>query len=617
MPTLEEQQARHQSTLGRARLSFADTADIEEFVRTLESFERGELSPDQWRGFRLVRGTYGQRQTGDASMLRVKIPQGILDTTQLQALADVAETWSRGFGHITTRQNLQFHFMELHHVELAMGRLAEAGLTTREACGNSVRNVTACPYAGVAAEEAFDVTPYAEALTRYLLRHPLSATLPRKFKIAFEGCPEDHAFAAINDIGWWARRDGGGRRGFRVTVAGGTSILPRSGAPLYDFLPAGEMLAVAEAIVRVFHRLGDYKHKQRNRMKFLIRDLGWDRWREEFGADLARVRTEGTPPLPFDPERPPVEEEPSWTRATAPSFDRTADRALASQVRGPGILPEVRPFLPVLNGDFDRWRRGNVRPQKQPGYAVVVTTVPLGDVTAAQLRIVADLSRAYSDGTVRVTVDQDLAFRWVPLGAVADLYRQLASAGLGLPDAGTVADVTSCPGAESCKLAVTQSRGLGRLLGEHLRARPELVDAARELSIKISGCPNGCGQHHVAGLGFQGSVRKLGDRVVPQYFVMLGGGSEDGGAHFGRLAAKVPARRVPEAVERLIGLFRAEGASGEAPAAFLRRLDPARVKELLGDLEALTPDDAVPADYVDLGESTEFKMEVMEGECSA
>jgi sulfite reductase (NADPH) hemoprotein beta-component len=407
-----------------------------------------------------------------------------------------------------------------------------------------------------------------------------------------------------------------------VTVAGGTSILPRSGAALFDFLPAAEMLAVAEAVVRVFHRLGDYKHKQRNRMKFLIRDIGWERWREEFEADLARVRDEGAPRLPFDPQAPPVEEAPSWRRAPAPSLERTTERALASEVKGPGILPEVRPFLPVMNGDFDRWRRSNVRFQKQPGYAVVVTTVPLGDITAAQLRIVADLSRAYGDGSVRVTVDQDLAFRWVPLGVVADLYRQLASAGLGLPDAGTVADVTSCPGAESCKLAVTQSRGLGRLLGDHLRQRPDLVDAARDLSIKISGCPNGCGQHHVAGLGFQGSVRKLGDRVVPQYFVMLGGGPEDGApgggaAHFGRLAAKVPARRVPEALERLIGAFRAEAEPGELPAAFLRRLDPARVKRLLGDLEALTPEDAVPADYVDLGETTEFKMEVMEGECSA
>src|SRR6185295_3790421 len=210
-------------TLGRTRLTFADAKDVAEFVATLESYERGELTPDQWRAFRLVRGTYGQRQSGDVQMLRVKIPQGILEAKQLDALADVAQTWSRGFGHITTRQNVQFHFVKLHDVEKAMRRLAEAGLTCREACGSAVRNVTACPYAGVAQDEVFDVTPYAEALTRYLLRHPLSSSLPRKFKIAFEGCTsEDHAFTTINDIGWRAALapDGSGRRGFKVLVAG-------------------------------------------------------------------------------------------------------------------------------------------------------------------------------------------------------------------------------------------------------------------------------------------------------------------------------------------------------------------------------------------------------------
>src|SRR5438876_10075668 len=216
-------------TFGRSRLSFASDADIDEFVSTLERFERGDLTPDQWRQFRLVRGTYGQRQTDDAQMVRVKIPQGVLTADQLEALADVAERYSRGFGHITTRQNVQLHFVKLHDVEPAMRRLAEAGLTTREACGNSVRNITACPFAGRADDERFDVTPYAEALTRYLLRHPLSSTLPRKFKIAFEGCAGDHVMTAINDLGFRAALSPDGRgRGFRVTVGGGTAILATS-----------------------------------------------------------------------------------------------------------------------------------------------------------------------------------------------------------------------------------------------------------------------------------------------------------------------------------------------------------------------------------------------------
>src|SRR5512132_2122601 len=376
-------------TFGRTCLSFAHEAEIDDFVETLARFERGELPPDQWRSYRLVRGTYGQRQADDAQMLRVKIPQGVLDAAQLRALAAVAEEYSRGFAHITTRQNIQFHFMKLHDVEPAMRRLARAGLTTREACGNSVRNITACPFAGVAADEAFDVTPYAEALTRYLLRHPLSSTLPRKFKIAFEGCAEDHAVTAINDIGWRARvRTVGGAavRGFRVTVGGGTATLCTSGDDLYEFLPAGEILEVAEAIVRVYSRLGDYRHKQRNRLKFLIRALGFAAWRAEFETELAAVRETGGVRLPFDPDDPPVEAAPTWSRPAPPSTAEAAGRAASAQVRGPGIVPDVRPALPVLSGEFLRWSATNVRPQKQGDYAVVTVTVPLGDVTGAQMR---------------------------------------------------------------------------------------------------------------------------------------------------------------------------------------------------------------------------------------
>src|SRR5712691_6844046 len=408
-------------TLGRTRLSFASEAEIDEFVATLEKFERGEISPDQWRAFRLVRGTYGQRQEGDFQMLRVKIPQGVSSADQLEALADVAEAYSRGFAHITTRQNVQFHFVKLHEVEPAMRRLAEAGLTTREACGNSVRNITACPYAGVAPDEVFDVTPYAEALTRYLLRHPLSSSLPRKFKIGWEGCSEDHALTPIHDIGWRAlvsEVEGSPRRGFRVTVGGGTANLCRSGSPLYGFLPAGEIFNVAEAILRVFHRLGDREHKNRNRMKFLMKQLGWERWWEEFEKALAEFRAEGGARLPFDPEHPPVEEAPAWERTPAPSIAMARARATASKVKGPGITPRVRSFLPVMNGDFSHWSRTNVRPQKQPGYAIVTVTVPLGDLTGEQMRVLADLALSYGDGSVRVTSEQDLLLRWVPASGV-------------------------------------------------------------------------------------------------------------------------------------------------------------------------------------------------------
>ena len=602
--------------LGRARLSFANVAEIDEFAATLAKFERGEITSDEWRLYRLVRGTYGQRQPDAVHMIRVKIPQGVLTGDQLTALADVADEYSRGFGHITTRQNLQFHFVPLDQVEAAMRRLAEAGLTTREACGNSVRNITSCPYAGVSGDEVFDATPYAEALTRYFLRHPLSSVLPRKFKIAFEGCRVDHAKTSIHDIGWRARVDADGRRGFQVLAGGGTAILCRSAPVLFEFLPAGRILDAAEAIVRVFHRLGDYQHKQRNRMKFLMKTLGWDRWKAEFDAAYEEITREGGTPLPFDPEAPAIEEAPTWPQTAAPSVEEVSRRVLAARLRGPGIHPVTQPALLTDTDDFVHWRATNVRPQKQPGYVMVVVTTPLGDLTGAQLRVLGSLSAAYADGAVRVTVVQDLLFRWVREADVFPLYQRLAAAGLALPDADTAADVTSCPGAESCRLAVTQSRGLGQLLGEHLRARPDLVALAPTLDIKISGCPNGCGQHHIAGIGFQGSLRKVADRAVPQYFVMVGGGVGGERANFGRVAAKIPARRCAIALERLIHLFARERAADESAEAYFQRVDLARVKSLLSDLESLTPETATDLDYVDLAETAAFAPEAMDGECA-
>jgi sulfite reductase beta subunit-like hemoprotein len=608
-------------TYGRTRLSFADTADIDEFVRMLDRFERAEISPEEWRRFRLLRGTYGQRQDYDAQMLRVKIPQGILDAPQLEALADVADRHSRGFGHISTRQNMQFHFVPLHDVEPAMRHIADAGLTTREACGNSVRNITSCPYAGVARDEVFDVTPYSEAMSRYLLRHPLSSALPRKFKIAFEGCTsEDHAATSINDLGWRAMLapDGSGRRGFRVQVAGGTAIMCRSGASLYEFLPASDILMVAEAVLRVFQRYGDFEHKQRNRLKFLVKSMGWEALHAAFQQELDHVRATGGARLPFDPENPPAEIPPNGDRLAPPAVGDIPALVTATSVKGPGIVPPVQPGEGGPGRERTEWLRTNLRPQKQSEYSQVTISLVLGDISSGQMRALALLARAYGDGMVRVTVDQNLVLRWVKSGQVPGLYRRLAAAGLARSGAGTITDVTSCPGAESCRLAVTQSRGLARLIEENLQEQPaKLLRDTADVRIKISGCPNGCGQHHVAAIGFQGSIRKIGDRVVPQYFVMLGGGAGQDAASFGRLTAKIPARRVPEAVDRLLRLYEEERTDGETAPAFFHRVEPARARKALADLESMTADDALPADFIDPGEDHAFSPEVMDGECSA
>jgi sulfite reductase (NADPH) hemoprotein beta-component len=577
MATRGAQMTRRPAAPARERAPFTRPGDVDEFVDMLGRFERGELSAEAWRQFRLLRGTYGQRQA-DAHMQRVKIPQGVLSAAQLEALADVAAAHGRGFVHVTTRQNVQLHFVSAHGAEAVLRRLAEAGVTTREACGNSVRNVTACPLAGVAAGEVFDPTPYAEAFTRHFLGHPLSSSLPRKLKVAFEGCPEDHAAAAIHDLGFLARVDGAGRRGFLVRAGGGTATVPVSAQVLEPFLPAAELLELSEAVIRVFHRLGDRVHRHANRMKFLVRKLGFEGFRAEVAAERARVRAEGAPSLPFEPERPPEEHAPGGPRPLAPPPEALAAAVRGEALRGPGVVPAVVPDLSPSPGALAAFARTNVVAQRQPGVLAVRVVLPLGDVTAAQLRALAALARAYGDGEVRLTREQGVVLRWVREGDLPALFARLAAAGLGADGAGTAADVTSCPGAETCKLAVTQSRGLGRLLAAHVRAHPALAAAASGLDVKISGCPNGCGQHHVSAIGFQGSARKVGGRAVPQYFVLLGGGLGPDGARFGRLAAKIPARRVPAALERLVALWRSAPRARARPRSSRGSTRPARAR---------------------------------------
>jgi len=507
--------------------------------------------------------------------VRVKIPQGILTPAQLRALAQVAERFSTGRGHVTTRQNIQFHFVHLAETDDALRALADAGLTTREACGNSVRNVTACPYAGASALEPFDSTPFAEAVTRHLLRGPLSSSLPRKFKIAFGGCcGYDCVGAAFNDVGFLARvRDG--KPGFRVTLGGGLSTVRRTGILAHEFAPAEEAVEICEAVVRLFNRTGDRQHRHRARLKFVVDKLG----PEEF---LRLYLEERRTPQP---------------------------RRAAAVAQTPDLRP-VSPRPRAPQPGFEEFARTNMRPQRDPELAAVTVRLPLGDVTAGQLRALAAIAEEFSaERELRTTVEQNLLLRFVPRAHLASLHAALSSAGLARPGALSISDVVSCPGAYSCRLAVTQSRGMADALTAALGERKET------LPIKISGCPNGCGQHYVAAIGLQGSVRKADGRPVPQYHLYVGGDFGVGEASFGRLAAKVPARKVPEAVRRLADLAAREAAPGESAAAFLARAAPERLSALLSDLETL--DRPAADDFVDLGEQKAFEVQTSEGECAA
>jgi len=575
------------------RLGFADAADIDEFVATLERYERGELTSEQWRAFRLVRGVYGQRQP-DVQMLRVKVPQGVLTVAQLHALAAVASRDGDGRCDVTTRQNLQFHNIRLAHIERAMRELAEAGLTTREACGNSIRNVTACPLAGVDAAEVFDVTPYADAFTRYLLRGSLSASLPRKFKVAFEGCHRGCVRAPINDLGFVARRSPEGRPGFLVLCGGGTATLPRSGSELVEFLPAEELLSLSEAVVRVFHREGDRKNKHKARLKWVIERRGFAVFRDMVLAEWAALRAAGAPALPFDPSAPPTEPPPPPARLERPEAVRSLE--------------------------FLMWQRSNVVRQKQEGRLAVYVTLPLGALRAEQLRQLAALSAKYGDGTVRTTVDQNLVLRHIPEAALPALYRELRAAELDLGQAGTFTDVVSCPGADTCAIAVTTSRRMAGSLRRHLEHRPELADDAglAGARVLISGCPNGCGQHHLGTIGFQGGLRKIGGRALPVYHLSVGGGVEGSTARFARLVGKLPARRGPQALERLLGLWQAERRDAtETLASFYARVPVDRVRTALADLFEIDEHTAAPEDFVDLGQAAQFAVVEGQSECAA
>ena len=567
------------STLPR----FSDKRDIDEFVDKLGQFERGEITSEQFRAFRLLRGVYGQRQT-DVQMFRVKIPYGRLAPEQLHALADVADRYSRGFGHVTTRQNVQFHFVKMSDCAEVMRRFDEVGMTSREACGNSVRNVTACELAEVCGDAAFDVTQYAEATVRYFLRHPLSSSLPRKFKIAFSGCGTDCASAAIHDLGFVARVVDG-QRGFKVYAAGGLSTTPQAAITLHEFVPAGEIARVGEAIVRMFHALGNRENKHRARLKYVLRKLGEPAFRAKYQELRAGVDAEARAELVLPPR------------------------------------PHTTPAIPVDHPSGPRpagylaWRTACVVDQRQDGYAAVYVRLFLGDVTSGQLRALADVAPRFGDGTVRTTIDQNLLLPWVDKRSLPALYVALREIGLARTDVHTARDVTSCPGAESCNLAVTSSRKVAQAISERLeRADVAGLAAMADTVIKVSGCPNSCGQHHVADLGWHGGAKTVGGTAYPVYQLHLGGGIDANGARFGRQVVKVVARRVPEATVALLALYDAEHAGGETPGAFFRRVDPKRVVAVLGDLVAAAPSQGEEAD---IGEDSGFFVAVGDGECAA
>ena len=573
--------------------SWADDGEIDTFDAVARRLRQGELSPDEFKRFRLQHGVYGQRQEG-VHMVRVKIPGGGLSARQLDRLAESVAGTSRRIGHITTRQNLQLYFVKPEGLSDTLRRLAEVGLTTREACGNTVRNVVACPHAGVAPDEPFDVTPYAEATARFFLRNPMNQNLPRKFKISFSGCQDHCGLAPIQDVGAVAvveGENGIGRRGFQLYVGGGLGASPQVAQPLEDFTSADDLLVTIAAIVRVFDRTGNRENKSLARLKFVIRTLGMDKFRTLVFTERAALRMvlAGKIPRVFVPPSPhrPVPE--GAEHGGQPSDD-----------------PE-----------YHRWHTTNVRPQKQAGYVMVTARLPLGDVAAQQLRVLAFLARQFGDGTVRTTNQQNVLLRWIPKSKLPAVFRLLKGAGLAAPSADRLADITSCPGSETCQLGITSSCGLALEIGKlFANGHADLADEAG-IRIKISGCPNSCGHHHLAEIGFSGGAKEFHGRQVPAYQVYLGASLALDRTTFARPAVKVPARNAPALVGRLLDLYRAEGLEDERFAAFVERIGLPRIREWVRDLTDLPPEHDAPQAYQDWGSAGGFVVETGPGECAS
>ncbi len=539
--------------------------------------------------------TKGPHTVWDApGMQRIKIPAGGLNAGQLETLAELAEEYSDGIAHVTTRQDFQLHYVHIGDTPTLMRRLAAAQITTREACGNSVRNVTACPYAGVCPDEVFDVTPYARALSKFLLGHPDCQNFGRKFKPAFSGCRE-HAcgLTSMHDLGLIAVTrsvDGKQVRGFEMYVGGGLGAVPHQ-AKLFDpFVPPEEVLPLAQAIARVFARHGEKKNRNRARIKFLIKDLGIEKFRE--------LVLEERDKLPHDPR---------WREYLE---DAEQDREEALKPGGE---------LPASGSEaFERWVKFNIRRQKQDGYVVVTVALPLGDITSNQLRSLADIVGRFTRETVRTTVEQNFVIRWVSQSDLPELHQALQAVGLGEPGAGSIVDITACPGTDTCKLGISSSRGLAAVLRQHLAEKSFQLDAAvQNLHIKVSGCFNSCGQHHVADLGFYGVSRKVGGYAVPHFQVVLGGEWDHNAGSYGLPVMAVPSKRIPEVVTRLSEGYVSGRKNGENFQQFIKRIGKAELKTMLEDLTRPPADQADRSFFTDWGDPREYSLgDLGIGECA-
>ncbi|MBI4228625.1 MAG: nitrite/sulfite reductase [Deltaproteobacteria bacterium] len=572
--------------------------ELDYLEKKIRDYQAGLIGEIKFQKIRLQMGTYAQRQNG-VQMQRIKIPYGGLTSNQLRRLADVSEKYASGFMHLTTRQDVQIYYVKLPTVPNMMRELADAGITTREACGNTVRNVTACFQSGISKTETFDVTPYTEAFVQFMLRNPICQNMGRKFKVAFEGCSDqDHAGVRIHDLGFRSRVreiDGELKRGFQLYFGGGLGASPSLGYLWSDFIPVEEMLPISASIIRIFDRYGERKVRMKARMKFLIRKLGFEEFRKRVEEERAQLKVD-----------------PAWNDYL---------KSIDEHEKPPESFVEIPPAPEGIESDpgYLEWRDSCVVPHREDGYKMVHVRIKVGDIESDRARKLADIAEIFSGGRIRITIQQNFVLRWVPEESIPSLYAALRKADLTYLGADTFEDITACPGADTCRLGITSAKGLAARLSEGMsNGLSEYKEMAKDLKIKISGCPNACAQHVSANIGFQGASINHEGRTVPAEMVFVGGSLSGDDTRLAMPIKKIPTRNAPKVVKKLLELYKNEKQGDEHFDLVMQRLGADRIKEELEQLTPIPSFEEDPSFYQDWGHEEErFQIQQgVKGECA-
>ena len=563
--------------------------DIIDLADKISLFRKFQIDEEKFRSLRLARGVYGQRQPG-VQMIRIKIPYGKMTFRQLRRIADLSDEYASGKLHATTRQDIQIHYVSLDKTPELWAKLEQDKITLREACGNTVRNITASDKAGIDPNEPFDVSPYAHAMFEYFLRNPVCQEMGRKFKIAFSSSEEDSAFTFIHDIGVIPKlktENGKEIRGFKVYVGGGLGAQPFLAQLAYEFLEEDQLIPFTEGLLRVFDRYGERARRQKARLKYLLNDLGIE--------ELLRLVSEEQKALNV-----------KSYKVNYASFNEQPN------------LPEARDYSGVKVDDpekFDKWYQTNVFKQKQQGFHGVYVKLLLGDMSSDLARVFADIAEKYSADDIRITVNQGYLLKFITKEALVPLFNELNKVGLAEPGFDSTADITACPGTDTCNLGISSSTGIARALESVIKNEyPDLIHN-NDLKIKISGCPNSCAQHSLAGIGFHGSSIKNGVHVLPAIQVLLGGGVNSGGeGEIAERVIKLPSKRGPEILRVLLDDYETNGNEGEYYKDYFKRQGKMYFYLLLKPLADLAT--VQESDYIDWGMENKFLVQTAVGECA-